>query len=286
MKQRLVFLDVLRIAAILAIVAFHVGIALWSLPALNGWLDLRLGPVAVYVMLFVSGAALAVSHPVVADTGSFLYRRAARIYPAFWLALGLAFMVEWQSVLASKPVDILISITGLSGAVGQWSGVPGGTMRYTFWFIGLILCMYAAYPVVARAMQDSPHLAMIAFAAISLASMSLVATILKSPVYNIRWFPLCGLVWFALGVYVIRTGWYPKAAHSSVWLAKASEATFYVFLLHITPPFTWIMGYSLPLWAVSVVIASLALTEAEVWLRAEMKNRVSRQAECLPNTIL
>jgi len=267
--KRILFFDVVRIAAVTAIVFWHMGLNLLDQPALFGVFDMRLGPVAVYVLLFVSGAVLQVSHPRSWEEPylSFMERRLGRIYPAFWFALGLTMLFMWDTVTAARPVDVLISIAGLSGAVGQWSGVPGGFMYTTFWFVGLIIVLYLMFPVVSKEIQESPHVAMFTFAMVSLASMAWISATWVGPAVGIRWFPLCGLVWFALGIYLVRLGWYPKITYSNVVMSRLSEMTFYAFLIHMTPPFTWLLGKNNVFFLLATLVTAFWMMEIEMWIR-------------------
>jgi peptidoglycan/LPS O-acetylase OafA/YrhL len=269
--KRLLFFDIVRVVSVAAIVLWHMGFGLLDQPALFGVLDMRLGPVAVYLMLFVSGAVLQVSHPRSWEGSywAFISRRLSRIYPAFWFALGLSMFFAWGVVMASKPIDVLISIAGLAGAVGQWSGVPGGYMHTTYWFMGIIIVLYLTFPFISKEINSSPHISMFTFGMVSLASMVWISTTWIGAPTGMRWFPLCSLVWFALGVYIVRVGRYPKTVHSNTVILALSEMTFYVFLLHMTEPFTWLMVPSPILYGITVIWVSFLVMKTETWLRRQ-----------------
>jgi peptidoglycan/LPS O-acetylase OafA/YrhL len=279
-KERVLIFDLIRIASVAAIVLFHIFGAgagrywfflfSWMGPVMTqaplfGVFDYRLGPLAVYVLLFVSGAVLQLTHPArkIENYWTFMSGRFARIYPAFWIVLGISMLLAIDVVLTSKPVDILISIAGLSGAVGQWSGVPGGFMYTTFWFIGLIVVLYLMFPLISRAIESSPHVAMLMFGMVSLASMIFIARFWSAPAIDARWFPLCGLVWFALGVYTVRMGWYPKTTHSNLTIGMAAELTFYVFLVHHTLPFLIVLARDPFIYIALSVVAAIVLMHVD-----------------------
>lgn len=48
----------------------------------------------------------------------------------------------------------------------------------------------------------------------------------------VRWFPLCALFEFCLGIYIIKRELYPKIVNKSKTIAWLSDLTFYVFLTH------------------------------------------------------
>jgi peptidoglycan/LPS O-acetylase OafA/YrhL len=247
MKPRILFLDIIRIAAISMIVIFHLGI-LWNIPLIStlfpiikgnsGVIDgmiISLGQLGVYLLIFVSGAALAISHPtdkVFSNLGDFYGQRMLRIYPAFWVSMAIPIIIApavlIQNVNWSNVIPV---ITGFTAFVGEW----GGPFYGVYWFIGLIISLYLLYPIISKFIDWNPVVAMIALILITYLSIAAILTFdattgLNSSNYVIRWCPLSNLAIFGAGIFCIRTGFYPKITSNIAIIPFLAEISFFVFL--------------------------------------------------------
>jgi peptidoglycan/LPS O-acetylase OafA/YrhL len=237
--KRLLILDILRIEAILLIVAYHFSgwykIYPFYLegPVLGVWW-LSLGQVGVYLFIFVSGAALAYNYPtcrVFTGLRRFYCSRLLRIYPAFWVAIIVAIILTPSIVSKINAENILPVITGFTTWAGLWSGpVAGG-----FWFIGLIVSLYLLYPVMIRMFEWDPDIAMYAMIAISIAASLLLVMFdfmgASDPHAGVtRWFPLCNVAVFGAGIYCIRKNAYPDTSVDIRAIAILADMTFFIYL--------------------------------------------------------
>ena len=145
-QERLVDLDLLRLLAIVLVVASHL-IPPAETPLYHA---LRLlGILGVAVFFFISGYLLQRGYPSIAtspDTRLFFHRRAWRIFPLYWVALLFALLVghlidEAGGVIG--PGDLLAHVLGL-----QMILYPSYITVLAFWFIGSIVLFYLLYPLL------------------------------------------------------------------------------------------------------------------------------------------
>lgn len=105
----------------------------------------------------------------------------------------------------------------------------------TYWFIGLIVSLYLLYPLLLYALKKYPNTSLVSFFFISLASRYIMYYMYYR--YNFPmfgggwdWFPLYRIFNFALGIYLIRKGLFPKAISNRI-IIFLSAMSFYVYLL-------------------------------------------------------
>jgi peptidoglycan/LPS O-acetylase OafA/YrhL len=260
-SQRLLFFDILRIFFVAAIVYDHFRFSYFAgvnglfftdgfLPfniytaGLQGW--------AVFGLIFVSGAVLEYNYKRIEgywEYLKFLFKRCIRIYPAFWLSLlfGLFLNIALTSSAAGEIIRnnlfyIIFEYTGFFVILGQGPGFIN-TMG---WFIGTIILLYLLFPWLSQFVRKYQLIAIIAIMIVTYSSRWLFFT------YNAllpdllwRWFPLCNLFEFCLGIYVIQMNFYPKNVKSYPIIHEIAELSFYVFLFHVIviQVFTVGLGY-------------------------------------------
>jgi peptidoglycan/LPS O-acetylase OafA/YrhL len=145
--RRLGFLDAARGVAALAVVAAHGAGAYF--PAYLPWarVNLELGRAGVVLFLLISGFIIPTSLEQGGSLGKFWLRRLFRLFPAYWLCVGLCY----ASLLAAPlelpgatcpPAAWLANLTMCQGFVGQ-RDVCG-----VFWTLQLELVIYAACSVL------------------------------------------------------------------------------------------------------------------------------------------
>jgi peptidoglycan/LPS O-acetylase OafA/YrhL len=254
-NERILFFDMLRILAILIVVLGHVCAALGS----PGWYGIQnfdytsFAGTGVTLFLIVSGAALTVSHPRIKidEYKEFVFKRAIRIYPAYWIACAMAVLVAYlfayQNFLGFSLIQYVLTFSGFYAFLGgQFGGSFGGPILAVGWYIGLIISLYLLYPLIARLFDRDPYIAIVALFAVSIISR-LFCGYLQSHGYGYRmtdWFPLCRVFEFGLGIYLIRTGLYLKINLNGIarrLIVFGSELSFYVFLAHY--PFIFLNIY-------------------------------------------
>lgn len=138
---RLALLDELRGLAIIQILTYHVC-------GVTGFPNFTHGEIGVDIFVLLSGAALALSHRPDEGAGRFLWRRLARLLPAYWIALTLFWQLGVQVLgRAHTPTDIWSHYL----AIHPWWGdkyLLG--FNDSFWFLGLIVPLYVVYTFLRR----------------------------------------------------------------------------------------------------------------------------------------
>ena len=138
---RLGFVDALRGVAALTVVADHIG---YESSSAFRYVDehvIDAGQLAVIVFFLCSGFVI----PATAESGTltgFWIKRFFRLYPLFWLSLGLAGILAWTGVSQNGHLgagDWLANLTLVPGAFGATSALPVyWTLAYEIVFYLLI----------------------------------------------------------------------------------------------------------------------------------------------------
>jgi peptidoglycan/LPS O-acetylase OafA/YrhL len=115
------------------------------------------------------------------------------------------------------------------------TAIEGAKINITYWFIGLIISLYLLYPLLLYAVKKHPNTSLVSFFFISLASryaMYYMCYTYGFPMFGggWDWFPSCRIFNFALGIYLIRKGLFPKAI-SNRTIIFLGTMSFYVYLL-------------------------------------------------------
>ena len=112
---------------------------------------------------------------------------------------------------------------------GKW----GGPISNAGWFIGLIISLYLCFPFISRWMKERPYATIIAMVLVSLVSRYIIIS------YNVgdesmwRWFPLCNLIWFSFGIFIVRMGLFPRTMNKLDFIRSLlSDMSFSMFLLN------------------------------------------------------
>ena len=178
-KKQLYYLDFIRVIATFMVILYHFlaeienfgllknpsafqvgGISLLNL----GGINLTLGNYAVSLFFIISGAGLMHVYQEELEVRQFYGKRAASIYPLYYIAYTAAFLV--QVILAQKlehgadTWTYLLTILGIDGWLGEVIpnyGLVGD------WFVGCILCVYLIFPVLRRCMNKNPHLTVVVY---------------------------------------------------------------------------------------------------------------------------
>ncbi len=141
---RLPVVNELRGLALLLVLCYHGG-AVLNIP------NVLHGELGVDVFLMVSGFTLALAS---ADLSArqFFQRRFRRIFPAYWLALGLFLGLHWQLLGRTYPAgDIGLHVLGLHGFGPIDSFV---SINDSFWFITMIVSAYGVFFALRRHLDD------------------------------------------------------------------------------------------------------------------------------------
>jgi peptidoglycan/LPS O-acetylase OafA/YrhL len=233
--KRLLFFDILRIIAIILVVSAHLrGLSfhnieyfLYNPEHYYNMVWFSAGTVGVGIFLFISGAVLEYTHRNISTTRdllNFYFMRFARIYPIYWISI--------MVTLGIAPVYIEKNIPGL---ISQFSGFMSSPFHFQ-WFIGLIIFMSLIFPLLSKSMEKFSYQTLIIILIISVLSTIYVNTngaefvgIDQQPD---RSFPLCNLIEFGLGVFLVQQNLYPKTTNTSYTVRLLADMSFYIFLIH------------------------------------------------------
>jgi peptidoglycan/LPS O-acetylase OafA/YrhL len=137
-------IDRLKGLALLLVVANHTSGAL----DVTDWVH---GEVGVDIFLILSGFTLALNSAALSGA-EFFRRRFLRIYPAYWIALGLFVAANAHFFNDHRrPADLWLHVIGLHafGPPAYFSSVND-----SFWFISIIVLLYGVFFSLRRHLQD------------------------------------------------------------------------------------------------------------------------------------
>lgn len=163
--KRLLFLDFIRVTAVLSIILYHfhptafiAGAMHAGIPVLT-FLRQPLGDLGVTLFIIVSATALMTSTATRFSSADFYVKRFLAIFPSYWIAYLVVAVV------------LFISTGNWSASVASWkfaftvAGLDGFLFfeRPSFylvgeWFVGFILCLYAIFPLLQRGVLIRPLL--------------------------------------------------------------------------------------------------------------------------------
>jgi peptidoglycan/LPS O-acetylase OafA/YrhL len=281
-SKRILFFDVLRISSILAIVIFHICQYIGIKPFNTEFLFLKtiyigIGPLAVFVLIFVSGAVLEYTYDSIKtwkQHALFYIKRFIRLYPAWWISL-LVGILFTPILIRTNLYSLLRQFFGVSVYFGEW----GGSINTIGWFIGVIMVLYLAFPFMSKIIKKYPSISIISFTALSFLSMYLVNIYLQplfpKMILICRWFPTVNLFAFALGIFIVQQKLYPKITHNIKSLTTLSEFTFYIFLVHnIFYSFILKRPQGLPQYIMIVIAFSLLLMTIDRFIQKLSKKYI------------
>ena len=289
--KRLLFFDILRIVAVTAVVYSHIIMFQGIIPRPEDLLVFNfvyygIGIVGVYILLFVSGAVLEYSYPnlnTFDDIVNFYFRRLTRIYPAYWISILIGLALSPLILVQYSPFNIFLEFTGFY----TWSGRWAPPINPIGWFIGLIVALYFLFPFISLAIKKHPYITLttVAFVEIFLRIYFNVVHPAAFGMLPDRWFPVCSLMEFGLGIFIIQQGFYPKNFISPGWVAFLGDFSFYVFLAHCYPGFKFIVvSVSLPLYLIEVVLMAGLIMLGDLWVQKKIGASLSRISEITDNT--
>jgi peptidoglycan/LPS O-acetylase OafA/YrhL len=248
-KNRILFFDILKIVFIAIIVYDHIQCAM--IPWVNEMLFSDgqnffniyvngITGIAVYGMIFVSGAVLEYNHKKIGDFLAyykFLIKRFIRIYPAFWMSLVLGLAIDIlltlpiaETIIKNNFPRIIFEYTGFYVILGKGPGF----INIMGWFIATIVCLYIFFPCLSKLIKKYQLAALFTIMCISFTSRYfLYVNSGMVPDLLWRWFPLCNMFEFCLGIYVMQNNIYPKNSKNHFFIHQVAELSFYVFLFHV-----------------------------------------------------
>jgi len=246
--DRILFFDVLRIGFVALIVYGHSQffplLSLNKILYMDGFAPFNIYPLgltglAVYGMIFVSGAVLEYNYKGIerfSEYVKFLVKRCIRLYPAFWMSLLFGMLVLYPVVSKAGIFNVLFEYTGFYVILGQGSGIYNNMG----WFIATIMSLYLLFPLLSKIVKKYQFSSIVVFLLVSFLCRFLLITYNVVPIdLFYRWFPLCNLFEFGLGIYIVQNKLYPQNVTSYPIIRQLSDLSYYVFLFH------WIIGMCL-----------------------------------------
>ncbi|MBB5347723.1 acyltransferase [Desulfoprunum benzoelyticum] len=172
-KERLYYLDFIRVFATLLIILFHYNV--WTERLVSAdFLLVRnytfLGEIGVSLFLILSGASLAQSTKGDFDVPTFYSKRIRAIFPMFYLVyatfMGLALVLhQYQFSAERSPFAFALTLIGLDGLL---STVVPTYYLVGEWFLGCIIVLYLIYPAIRHCFVKNDILTLTLCAAVVL----------------------------------------------------------------------------------------------------------------------
>lgn len=176
-KERLYYLDMIKLVAVIAVFTIHytktleycgIGFSWRVLP--DTICSLYLGAYGVSLFFIVSGAVLMYMYgDKDIDFGVYLKKRFLGIYPMFWLAFALFFIVKQicqpHFDRTIRRGTILFTMLGIDGQVGIYTST---FYMLGEWFLTVIIVLYILFPVLKKLVLRSPWITLAVFTAVTL----------------------------------------------------------------------------------------------------------------------
>ena len=171
-KERVLYLDLIRIICFLMVTAFHFSVAARALginadvEVYQGIVHIVWGPIAVSCFFMVSGASLIYRYEETFSLKEFYKKRFLGLYPLFWLAYLFAFLdffYRMKSMPGGPKINFLLSIIAMDGYFSEW--IPTFYMLGE-WFLGAIVMLYILFPVYRLVMCKCKYILPVVFLAL------------------------------------------------------------------------------------------------------------------------
>lgn len=240
-KPRLIFLDLIRVLAIVLVVATHLVHQIsrftdyhWIkkfIPYLGipNFFWTSFAGLGVVIFIILSGMVLEYNYGQAAiNYFSFIFKRLKRIYLTYWLCLG------FTMILIFSTHRFWYNFSGLMIFTGEpWSHyiIP------TAWFIGLIIALYLFFPFLTVWLRRRPWLTLTILLLISIASRYFMG---QASFWHrgIDSFPLSRIFEFGLGIWLMQrvqiVNLLTRINNGLKWSGWVllSELSFPIFLMH------------------------------------------------------
>lgn len=278
-KDRLLLIDLIKIFAILAIVYSHLPYRI--LGSWDIWIKITdkfyigYGYIGVALFIFASGYGLSVRNfESNKDTIEFYKKRLIRIYPAFLMAIILDAILTYPGCKELSFVDSLKIISGFQCEFGILNGI-----NRAHWFIGTIIILYLAYPIVNRYIKKNSEVTLLvsitlsSFFVICLSTANLPS---NDDLQNMwYWCPVCWLAYFTFGIYLSKIDILPRirSFKSSIFL---SEFTFYIYLVHARLAWNPEISSNTLFFISATIFLSMMLYSSDKWIQKSFWKKLKK----------
>lgn len=201
-SARLVQVDALRGLAALSVVFFHYTTRFAELyePAGRTALQFRLGHYGVNLFFIISGFVIYMTLERTSRPMDFVVSRFSRLFPAYWVAIGLTFAITHLLGLPHKLVDSATALANMAMVHGLF-GVPH--VDGVYWTLEIELLFYTGMFALYRLRWlDRIHIPLLALLALA-TGYGVVLALTGKPILPWRAYHLLilrFLPWFALGI--------------------------------------------------------------------------------------
>ncbi len=172
-KERVLYLDLIRIVCFLMVTSFHFSVAVKTfginadVEFYQGIVHIVWGPIAVSCFFMVSGAALIYRYGENFSLKEFYKKRFFGLYPLFWLAYLFAFLdffYRVKSMPGGPKIHFLLSVVAMDGYFNDW--IPTFYMIGE-WFLGVIVILYILFPLYRFVMCKCKYILPVVFFVLS-----------------------------------------------------------------------------------------------------------------------
>src|ERR1017187_7268760 len=142
--QRIDAVDELKGLAIVLVILYHAG-------AILGIDNIMHGEIGVDIFLMMSGFTLALASPDI-SLGQYVIRRFSRIYPTYWLALGVTLFLQKKLYGFQRSwEDIWHHILGIHGfsRLAYFSDIVDA-----YWFVSMIVAAYLVFGLIRKRLDN------------------------------------------------------------------------------------------------------------------------------------
>lgn len=269
-RQRLNQLDALRGLAAMAVVLFHFSTRfseLYPQAAPQVW-SFPLGYVGVNLFFIISGFVIFMTVERTARPADFVVSRVSRLYPAYWVAIGLTFVITHTLTLPGKTVSLTTAL--VNGLMFHgFFGTPH--VDGVYWTLEVELLFYALILVlfVSRKLARV-HLILMGLLALRLAYHFAAVWWGQDWSWTVfRLLNLRNIAWFALGICCYQWA-QPQPAGKSAALAPYTAGAALLSLLLTESALAGLLGLAFSLAVLAAAQGRLRWLDARpfVWLGA------------------
>ncbi len=171
-KERVLYLDLMRIVGFFMITSYHFSVAVRTLDIEAAYIDIFRGiihivwaPIAVSCFFMVSGAALIYRYEEKLTLKEYYKKRFLGIFPLFWLAYLFAFLdffYRSKSMPNAPKVNFLLTVIGMDGYLYEY---VDNFYMIGEWFLGAIILLYILFPLYRIIMCKCKYILPVVFLA-------------------------------------------------------------------------------------------------------------------------
>lgn len=169
-KERILYLDVVRIVGFLAVTAYHFATQVMGNGIEAAYIDLYVGfnsfrwaPIAFSCFFMVSGAALIYHYEDELQLKEYYKKRFLGIFPMFWLAYFFAFLENFyhmRSMPEAPKISFLLTIIGMDSYLQEY---VNDFALIGEWFLGAIIILYILFPLYRLIMRKNKYILPVVF---------------------------------------------------------------------------------------------------------------------------